>query len=213
VRVKAETEILAPPEVVWDILADLQSRADFMADLETWEHLSGPEVGEGGRFRLRQRIGPVALISFVEIVDWKPPTNFGWTSLKGLRTWGRMTIKPTERGSKVSLRLGYASGENLLSFITDRVASPLVSRQAGTMLRKLTERVVDHLSGSIGPAARAATVTDRDGPSAKPKPAKKTTTSSKKSSARTPGTRSGKPRREKGLPRESRTPVRRTKPA
>lgn len=192
-RVQRTVEILAPPEKVFEILADLRARAAFMADLETWEHLSGPATGEGGQYRLRQRIGPVALISYVQIVDWKPPHLFGWTSLRGLRTWGRFRVKPTEKGSEVTLRLGYASGENLLSFVVDRFAAPLVRRQADQTLRALTERVVDHLSRRVRRAASAerataaAPVAQLTGRTSPP----------------------GRTKRTKGLPRQSRRPVKR----
>ena len=201
-RVQRTVEVLAPPEKVFEILADLRSRARFMADLETWEHLKGPTEGEGGQYRLRQRIGPVALISYVQVVDWKPPHIFGWTSLRGLRTWGRFTVKPTDRGSIVTLRLGFASGENLLSFVVDRVASPLVRRQADTTLHALADRVVEHLAKKV---RRTAKVAVEGEPAPEPAPV-----------ARLTGRPASKasPRREKGLPRQSRRPVKRsTKPA
>lgn len=209
-RVQRTVEILAPPEKVFEILADLRARAQFMADLETWEHLQGPSAGEGGQYRLRQRIGPVALISYVQVVDWKPPTLFGWTSLRGLRTWGRFTVKPTERGSSVTLRLGYASGENLLSFVVDRFAAPLVRRQADATLRALTERAVAHLAKKVRRAARIPVeqfVEERDEApkveaSKKEEPAPVAALTGRKSS----GTRS---KRAKGLPREARKPVKR----
>jgi uncharacterized protein YndB with AHSA1/START domain len=194
-RVQRTVEVLAPPETVFEILADLRARMKFMADLETWEHIGGPTTGEGGQYRLRQRIGPVALISFVQIVDWKPPRVFGWTSLRGLRTWGRFTVKPTERGSQVTLRLGYASGENLLSFVVDRVASPLVRRQADATLARLSDGVVAHLSKKVRRTARKAA-----GGESEPTPV-----------ARLTGREGSKPRskRAKGLPRQSRPPVKR----
>jgi uncharacterized protein YndB with AHSA1/START domain len=195
-RVQRTVEVLAPPEKVFEILADLRARAKFMADLETWEHIAGPIEGEGGQYRLRQRIGPVAMISYVQVVDWKPPERFAWTSLKGLRTWGRFTVKPIENGSRVTLRLGYASGENLLSFVVDRVASPLVRRQVDTTLRILADRVVEHLSRKVKRVAIQAADEEADIPpvarlTSRPAPTKRA------------------PRRPKGLDRQNRKPVKR----
>lgn len=209
-RVQRTVEILAPPEKVFEILADLRARAQFMADLETWEHLQGPESGEGGQYRLRQRIGPVAMISYVQVVDWKPPTLFGWTSLRGLRTWGRFTVKPTERGSSVTLRLGYASGENLLSFVVDRFAAPLVRRQADATLRALTERAVDHLAKKVRRAARISveqSIEERHEtpvvePAANEEPPPVARLTGREATKRSP-------RRPKGLDRQSRKPVKR----
>jgi uncharacterized protein YndB with AHSA1/START domain len=215
-RVQRTVEVLAPPDKVFEILADLRARAKFMADLETWEHLSGPTTGEGGQYRLRQRIGPVAMISYVQVVDWKPPTLFGWTSLRGLRTWGRFTVKPTDRGSLVTLRLGYASGENLLSFVVDRLASPLVRRQADTTLKSLADRVVDHLTKKVRRAAKVAVEDEAEAKAAakaRPAAAKRKPAAKREPApvaTLTGRTDAGKPRaarRPKGLPRESRQPV------
>ena len=238
-RVQASLEVLAPPEKVFEALADLTARADFMADIETWEHLSGPVNGEGGRYRLRTRVGPVALASLVEIVDWKPPTVFSWTSLKGLRTWGRFTVRETARGSRVTFRLGYASGENLLGFVVDRVAAPLVRRQVQATLRALGERVVAGMQRRVRRAVKEAAEESRVTKPAREKQAaarrrrtassepaakRSTATGSKKRTAarsrrsapraRVPS-KAARARREKGLPREHREPVKRsaTEPA
>jgi carbon monoxide dehydrogenase subunit G len=212
-RVQASLDVLAPPEVVWGILADLTERARFMADLESWEHVSGPTTGEGGRYRLRTRIGPVALTSLVEIVDWKPPEFFSWTSLKGLRLWGRFTIRPAEGGSRVTFRLGYASSENLLGFVTDRIAAPMVRRQVMSTLHALGDEVVASLSGKVRGAGKRAADEARPA-SGRPTSGKGAVTAApaepvpRKPSARKPPA-ARKARRPKGLPREDRTPVRR----
>ncbi|MCA1726295.1 MAG: SRPBCC family protein [Actinobacteria bacterium] len=209
-KVQRTIEVLAPPETVFEILGDLRARAKFMADLETWEHLSGPMTGEGGQYRLRQRIGPASVISYVQIVDWKPPHLFGWTAIRGLRTWGRFTVKATDTGSLVTLRLSYASGDNLLSFVVDRVAGPLFIRpQADRTLKALADQVVDRLTKKVRRSAKIAIEADTQSKATTPKKKKKAEPAPVATlTGRTAtGTRS---RRPKGLPRESRTPQKRS---
>ncbi len=203
-KVQSQVEVLAPPEEVFGILADQTQRAEFMSNLETWEHVGGPKEGEGAQYRLVMRVGPVALAAVVQIVDWEPPRVFSWASLKGLRTWGRFTVRPSAKGSVVTLRIGYASSENLIGVITDRVAAPFVGREVTRTLQGLAERVVSSLSEKVRGTARRARAEAAETAAALAKSAPK------EKREPLPGTTRGSGGgAAKGLPRQSRVPVRR----
>jgi uncharacterized protein YndB with AHSA1/START domain len=77
-----EGEIAAPPEVVWDVLADFESWPKWNPDVNSIE-LEGP-VAVGSVFRWKT--GPSRITSTLEAVE--RPSELGWTG----KTFGAKAV-------------------------------------------------------------------------------------------------------------------------
>lgn len=64
-------DIAAPIETVWAAVADLRTHAEWMADAESVEILTGPAFGVGTTMRVATKVGPFRTIDMMDIVEWE----------------------------------------------------------------------------------------------------------------------------------------------
>ena len=69
-----QTFIAAPPERVWDVLADLERQGDWMVDLRSLEIVSERTRGEGVVMHVTSELfGRPIVKDVMEITAWAPP--------------------------------------------------------------------------------------------------------------------------------------------
>src|SRR3989440_1186434 len=91
---------------------------------------------------MRMEVGWAQVGSLIEIVEWDRPADMAWTSITGLDQRGRWRLREQDGGqTKVSLRLSYQAPGGLLGLVSDRVSSPLVSRNLRETLKRLKTAV------------------------------------------------------------------------
>jgi uncharacterized protein YndB with AHSA1/START domain len=92
----SEGQVAAPPEVVWDVLAGLETWPAWNAEVKSVE-VDGP-VAEGTRFRWKARSGTIR--SRIERLD--RPTFIGWTGrtlgIDAVHVW---RLEPRDGGTFV----------------------------------------------------------------------------------------------------------------
>lgn len=72
-RVRVEQAIAAPPDVVWEDIADIASHAEWMADAESITFLTDAQTGAGTRMEVLTKVGPFSLTDVMEFTSWEPP--------------------------------------------------------------------------------------------------------------------------------------------
>jgi uncharacterized membrane protein len=144
-RVASSIEIAAPPEAIWDFIADPTRYLHFMAGITRWEVAGERTTGVGARFRTLMRVRSAEIGGLVEIVEWKEPRDLAWTSVTGVDQRGRWRVR--SRGPErthVELRLSYGvAGSGLLGWVAERVAAPTVAGHLRRSLHQL-KRQVEH---------------------------------------------------------------------
>lgn len=76
-RITVCTTIGAPPEVVWEAVADVASHVEWMTDAVAIRFTSGRTGGVGTTFECDTRIGPLRLTDQMEITEWEPGRRMG----------------------------------------------------------------------------------------------------------------------------------------
>ena len=82
----------APPDVVWDVFADVERWATWTASIERIVPLDGPEIAVGSRFRIKQPRMPDLVW---EVTEVEPGTSWTWVQRSpGGTTYAGHRIEP-----------------------------------------------------------------------------------------------------------------------
>lgn len=156
-RVAAQIDIAAPPELVWSFVTDPERYLHFMSGMTRWEVVSEQDRGIGARYRLLMRVGSAEVGGLVETVEYEEPRDLAWTSVTGVDQRGRWRLRAREgERTHVELRLSYGvAGSGVVGWIAEQVAAPTVR---GNLRRSLAElkRQAEYEQARTKAAARRA---------------------------------------------------------
>lgn len=144
-RLKETVVISAPPQMVWDYLADPGNNLHFMAGVTRWEVQGEQRSGLGARYRMLMRVRAAEVGGLVEIVEWDEPHDLAWTSVMGIDQRGRWRLRELDDGrTRVEFRFAYGvAGGGITGLIAETVAAPTLSHQLRLSLAQL-KRQVEH---------------------------------------------------------------------
>jgi uncharacterized membrane protein len=156
-RVGAQIDVAAAPELVWAFVTDPSRTLHFMAGVTRWEVVSENDRGLGARYRTLMRVGSAEVGGLVETVEYDEPRDIAWTSVTGIDQRGRWRLRSTgPNRTRVELRLSYGvAGSGIPGWLAEHVAAPTVR---GNLRRSLMElrRQVEHEQARGRAAARRA---------------------------------------------------------
>ena len=156
-RVGAQIDVAAPPELVWAFVTDPSRTLHFMSGVTRWEVVSETDRGLGARYRTLMRVGSAEVGGLVETVEYDEPYDIAWTSVTGLDQRGRWRLRSTgPNRTRVELRLSYGvAGAGITGWLAEHVAAPTVR---GNLRRSLMElrRQVEHEQARVRAAGRRA---------------------------------------------------------
>jgi uncharacterized membrane protein len=143
-RLDQSVKISAPPQAVWDYLADPENYLRFMSGITRWEVVGDRPNGLGARYRILVRVGAASVGGLIEMIEWNEPYDQAWHSVTGVDQRGRWRIREHDGGSKVEFRFAYGViGGGPAGLITEFAAAPVVRRQMRRTLGQL-KRQVEH---------------------------------------------------------------------
>jgi uncharacterized membrane protein len=144
-RLAAQIDVSAPPEAVWEWVADPATYLHFMSGVTRWEVCGEQERGLGARYRMLMRAGSAEVGGTVEVIEWTDASDLAWTSVTGLDQRGRWRLRRRALGrTHVELRLSYGvAGSGLLGWLAERLAAPQVEGNLRRSLHQL-KRAVEH---------------------------------------------------------------------
>jgi uncharacterized membrane protein len=154
-RTRAAIDIAAPPEVVWEFVADPRHYLHFMSGVTRWEVSGERSQGAGARYRMLMRVGSAEVGGLIEVVEFEPGRELAWTSVTGIDQRGRWRLRTVSpERTRVELRISYGvAGSGLLGWLAERVAAPTVSGHLRRTLEQL-KRQVEHEHSRRKAAAR-----------------------------------------------------------
>tara|TARA_B100000686_G_C16666349_1_gene903797 strand:+ start:148 stop:597 length:450 start_codon:yes stop_codon:yes gene_type:complete len=77
VAITVEVKIASPIKLVWEVIADIQSHTNWMADAETIRITSETTEGIGTSFDCNTKIGPLRTTDRMVITKWEPESTMG----------------------------------------------------------------------------------------------------------------------------------------
>jgi uncharacterized membrane protein len=154
-RVRAEIDVGAPIDLVWEHIADPERYLHFMAGVTRWEVQGDKRTGMGARYRMLMRVRSAEIGGLIEVVEFSPPGDMAWTSITGIDQHGRWRLRRgSETRTHVELRLAYGvAGSGPLGWIAERLAAPTVTENLRRSLQQL-KRTVEHEQLRAAAAAR-----------------------------------------------------------
>jgi len=144
-RLKESVILSAPPDAVWEYLSEPDNYLRFMSGVTRWEVQGDKRSGLGARYRMLILVGAAEMGGLIEMVEWRAPRDMAWSSVTGVDQRGRWRIREMRGGrSRVELRYAYGvAGGGLSGWLSEIVASPLISRNLRRTLHQL-KRQVEH---------------------------------------------------------------------
>lgn len=99
--ITASVDLPAPPERVWQELADLPSHVEWMADAHALVFLGNQRSGVGTRLEVETRFGPLRTTDVMEFTAWDPLDRMA-VRHQGLFTgFGEFRLTPIEGGTRL----------------------------------------------------------------------------------------------------------------
>ncbi len=146
-RISESIEISAPPEAVWDYLANPENYLSFMSGVTRWEVEGEKRSGLGTRCRMLIRVGAAEVGGLIEFVEFSKPRDMAWTSVTGVDQRGRFRIRKTgDDRSRVEMHYAYGvAGAGIPGWISEMVAAPTLRRHARRSLLQLKRQVEQEL--------------------------------------------------------------------
>jgi len=100
VRIAATGTLPAPPERVWEVLADWERQAAWMPDV-AWMRLRGGERGLGARLDVRTKVfGVPATTDVMVVTGWEPPRRMEVEHRGTVTGWGEWLLEPVAGGTR-----------------------------------------------------------------------------------------------------------------
>jgi uncharacterized protein YndB with AHSA1/START domain len=139
--IRVATTIAAPPERVWEEIADISSHVRWMEDAVAIRFTSPAHDGVGATFDCDTRIGPLRLTDRMEVTAWDPPRVMGIRHVGLVGGSGRFLLEPVPTGTRFvwdehlvfPLWMGGGAG--------GRLAAPVLARVWRGNLANLKTRV------------------------------------------------------------------------
>ena len=144
-RVEAQIDVSAPPEVVWAFIADPSRYLHYMSGITRWQVEGDQAQGMGARYRMLMRIGSAEVGGLVEVVEFEEPRDLAWNSVTGVDQRGRWRVRTRPQGrTHVEFRLSYGvAGAGLGGYLAEQISAPMVRRNLRRSLQQL-KRQVEH---------------------------------------------------------------------
>ncbi len=135
------TVVHAPPERVWELLADVGSHHTWMTDAESIRILPGPERGVGTVIDVVTRLGPLRTVDRMRFTIWDPPRRLGVEHIGAVRGSGIFEVRDHPDGSEVVWSESLVFPWWFAGRLGARVAAPILARVWAGNLARLRELV------------------------------------------------------------------------
>jgi uncharacterized protein YndB with AHSA1/START domain len=140
--ITSELIINRPIETVWRYATDLDRELDWVAGALEREQLTDGPVGNGTRFRRKDRFLGKTIDTAFEVTEYDPPNRMVTTIAAGpLPGTDRTELRTVDGGTSVTFRLDAASFGGVFGKLADKVAARMLSRIVNTSLENLKDLI------------------------------------------------------------------------
>jgi uncharacterized protein YndB with AHSA1/START domain len=132
--------IPAPPERVWEDLAEISTHVEWMADAEAIRFQSDQRQGVGTTFETDTKVGPFRLKDQMVITEWEPGRVMGIRHTGVVTGTGRFTLEEMP-GRPSQTRFTWEENLRFPAWM----GGGLAGRAGGRLLRWIWQRNLDNL--------------------------------------------------------------------
>jgi acyl-CoA synthetase (AMP-forming)/AMP-acid ligase II/uncharacterized membrane protein len=139
-RIEERVTVDAPRERVWELLEDPARYPALLDDWITTFDPHDPERGPsvGARYDMRVQVGSANLGGLVEIVEYDPLGDIGWTSVTGVDQRGRLRLRDGGKAeTQLTMRISYGAPGALLGTLSELLSRPQVSSSVARSLENV----------------------------------------------------------------------------
>ena len=128
-RLRAEVEIAAPPQQVWDLYADVPGSVEWVPFAEEILFVSGP-AGLGQVYRERTRLAGISDVAEWTVIEWDPPRRQVQRSTgKGMDSRLVIVVEPSGAGTLARQEVVLASrAPGPLGWLHERIFGAVARR-------------------------------------------------------------------------------------
>jgi len=134
--------LAAPPDRVWDVLADWERYPEWMPDV-SWIRPLGPERGEGLRLAVRTKVLGVPLVTDELLISaWEPPRRMAIEHRGLVQGPAEWQLEPDDGGTRFTWREELRMPPPMLGSLALLLYSPVLRwtfRRSMRNLRRLVE--------------------------------------------------------------------------
>jgi carbon monoxide dehydrogenase subunit G len=135
-KVERSIDVAATPVEAFARLSDVKLLASLLNGFIDWYPTSEP-----AKFTTVLRAGPAPVRGAIEVEFWPESSTVVWQSTKGPSILGRWLIRPTDTGSRVTLRIFYHLDGGLASRLSEWVFALTVRDHIGRALQRLRKSI------------------------------------------------------------------------
>ncbi|HYC33443.1 MAG TPA: SRPBCC family protein [Gemmatimonadales bacterium] len=137
--VSISTDIAAPPDRVWAVMADVERWHEWTPTVTSIERLDKGPLVAGSRARIRQPRLPVAVWEVTELV---PGKSFVWvTRSPGVRVIARHEVEPSGAGARATLSVRFTGPLGpLVAWVTGSLNERYLALEAKGLRERSTGR-------------------------------------------------------------------------
>lgn len=89
-------DLPASPDEVWELLADISTHVEWMADARAIRFTTAQRSGVGTRFLCDTQVGPLRLVDQMSVTSWEPGRVMGVAHEGIVAGSGRFTLDPLD---------------------------------------------------------------------------------------------------------------------
>ena len=148
--IEVSIDIPAPPQEVWDYVADVSSNVEWMADASAITFVSAATQGVGATYDCVTKVGPLRTTDRMEIVKWDPPHALSVAHRGVARGTGRFTLAPIEEGTRFTWSEDLTMPWYFGARVGQQPAAMVLERVWRRNLRTLRARILERQQGPTG---------------------------------------------------------------
>lgn len=140
-RLRWRADLAAPPERVWEALADWQRYPEWMPDV-SWVRPIGQERAEGMRLAVRTKVLGVPLVTDeLHVTAWEPPRRLGIEHLGLVRGPAEWRLESKDGGTEFLWTEDLSMPPPVLGSLALVLYSPILAWTFRRSIRNLRRRV------------------------------------------------------------------------
>lgn len=148
-QLRAEIEIAATPEVVWEHVADIASHVEWMAEAVAIRFRGEQRSGAGTEIECDTKVGPFTTTDVLRFTEWEPPRVMGIVHEGAVVGSGRFTLEPVPPDNPTRTRFVW---EEQLRFPL-RMGGAVGAIAGAAVLRRVWARNLHRLKQRVEAAA------------------------------------------------------------
>ncbi len=153
--VEVRTFIPAPPEAVWESLADLQGQAAWMADVLELRVTSPQTQGVGATMEVTSRVLFKTVREVATVTTWEPPRSLAVRHSGDFSGTGIFTLEPVPGGTVFVWREELRPPFGILGLMLFPLIKPYLARLFASNSDRLRETVIARMRPATERAAPA----------------------------------------------------------